>query len=172
MIRVNLAGENGAVDICNGQIATIKSHIFRNELQQMLEQEQKHLLFFTNFAQRNKVRPTIMSPIWKIGAVVLGKVTGMMGEKFAAATISAIEEVIAKHYQKQLIEIERIIKTMSSGEIDMLELQSAIEEFKNDELNHKQTALQIDFANNKIITLHYKMVKIITIAAVKISKAI
>lgn len=79
MIRVNLAGENGAVDICNGQIATIKSHIFRNELQQMLEQEQKHLLFFTNFAQRNKVRPTIMSPIWKIGAVVLGKVTGKIG---------------------------------------------------------------------------------------------
>ncbi len=100
-IRVDQAGELGAIKIYQGQLAVLKNKPIAKELKQMLDKEMKHYETFNSLILEYKVRPTALRPIWELGAFSLGALTAIMGKKATMACTEAVEEVIIKHYEEQ-----------------------------------------------------------------------
>jgi 3-demethoxyubiquinol 3-hydroxylase len=131
MIRVNQAGEYGAKRIYEGQLAILGKD---TTIEHMAHQEQKHLDEFNKLAIENHVRPTIFQPVWHVGAFVLGAATALLGKKGAHACTVAVETVIDQHYQTQLTQLRE--------HTEHQHLAETIEQFRQDELAHKETAAQ------------------------------
>lgn len=136
MIRVNQAGEYGAARIYAGQLAILKGTPVEETLTEMAAQEAVHLQKFNRLVIENQVRPTILQPLWHVGGYALGMITAIMGEKAAHACTIAVEEVIDEHYQAQL---EQLAKTAGVN----APLAELIEECRQDELAHKETAIDL-----------------------------
>ncbi len=101
-LRVNLAGEYGAKRIYEGQLAVLKNSSLAPLLTHMKEQELGHLEAFEKLVIENRVRPTILQPLWHVAGYALGMTTALLGEKAAMACTVAVEEVIDQHYENQL----------------------------------------------------------------------
>ena len=131
MIRVDHAGEYGAVRIYEGQLRVLKGSEKRPLIEHMAAQERRHLDAFNALVPEHQVRPTALLPLWHVAGFALGAGTALLGEKAAMACTAAVEEVIDEHYAGQLAEL---------GQSD-LELSDIIEEYRADEAEHRQTAL-------------------------------
>ncbi|NDF12243.1 MAG: demethoxyubiquinone hydroxylase family protein [Proteobacteria bacterium] len=131
MIRVNHAGEYGAKRIYQGQLAVLRGKASAPVIQHMAEQEEKHLRYFNDAIVTRGVRPTVLSPVWHVLGFALGAGTAMLGEKAAMACTVAVEEVIDEHYRKQ-------VDTLGEEE---KELKATIEQFRKEELEHRDTGL-------------------------------
>ena len=132
MIRVDHAGEYGAVRIYSGQLAVLGRGRARDEIRRMAEQEQRHLATYDELMRARGVRPTALQPLWHVAGYALGAATALLGERAAMACTVAVEEVIDEHYQGQA---ERL------GDADPA-LRATIEEFRADELRHRATAIE------------------------------
>ena len=150
IIRVDHAGEYGAIRIYDGQIAVFgKDSKIGKTIQHMAEQELKHIETFEKLIVTNRVRPTALLPLWNIGGFVLGASTALMGKKAAMACTVAVESVIGKHYENQ-------IKKLGD---DQAKLKKIIKKFQKDELEHQDIGLKHDAES----TLGYNLLtKIIT----------
>jgi len=135
MIRVDHAGEYGAVRIYEGQLAVLGTDKSKSKtvaaIRHMAEQEQGHLKAFDALINERRVRPTVLEPVWRAAGFALGAATALMGEKAAMACTAAVEEVIDQHYAGQ---IERL------GDADPA-LRQTVETFRADEIAHRDTAL-------------------------------
>ncbi|HEX2794865.1 MAG TPA: demethoxyubiquinone hydroxylase family protein [Croceicoccus sp.] len=132
MIRVDQAGEYGAARIYAGQIAVMGDRApGAGQVAAMASQEQEHLDRFNALMVERGVRPTVLQPVWDVAGFALGAATALIGPEAAMACTAAIEEEIDRHYTKQLDQL---------GEKDA-ELGDMIREFRDDEREHKATAL-------------------------------
>jgi ubiquinone biosynthesis monooxygenase Coq7 len=132
MLRVDLAGEYGAARIYAGQLAVLGKTEAGPALRHMAAQEQRHLDELTRMVGERRVRPTLLQPLWHVAGFALGAATALLGEKAAMACTVAVEEVIDEHYRRQG---ERL------GEAEPA-LRASIEEFRKEELEHRDLALQ------------------------------
>ena len=132
MIRVDHAGEYGARRIYEGQLAILGRGPKAQTLKHMHEQEERHLKCFEALIRERRVRPTVLSPLWHVAGFALGAATAMLGEKSAMACTVAVEEVIDEHYARQ---------AESLGDEEPA-LKEMIEEFRAEELEHRDTALE------------------------------
>ncbi|WP_375380514.1 demethoxyubiquinone hydroxylase family protein [uncultured Sphingomonas sp.] len=132
IIRVDQAGEFGAIRIYAGQLAIMGDrHPIAREIAGMALQEEKHRAYFDRQLAERRVRPTLLSPFWNVAGFALGAVTAAIGPEAAMACTAAVETEIDKHYADQLVEL---------GDADP-ELSEAITEFQAEELEHRDTAL-------------------------------
>ena len=131
MIRVDHAGEYGAVRIYEGQLAVLGKSSVAPLLREMAEQEREHLSRFEDMIVERRVRPTLLTPLWHMAGFALGAGTALLGEKAAMACTAAVEEVIDEHYARQAAAL---------GE-DEKPLREKIEEFRADEIAHRESAL-------------------------------
>ena len=134
MIRVDQAGEYGARRIYEGQLAVLGRSPTAATIRRMHEQELAHLETFDRLLAERRVRPTLLQPVWHVAGFALGAATALLGEKAAMACTVAVEEVIDEHYAGQA---ERL------GE-DESELKKTIEDFRADELEHRDIGLEHD----------------------------
>jgi ubiquinone biosynthesis monooxygenase Coq7 len=136
MIRVDHAGEFGALRIYKGQLAVLSRGSRAGEgiaaLRHMAQQEQTHFDTLDQLVKERGVRPTALEPLWHVAGFALGAATALMGDKAAMACTVAVEDVIDEHYAKQ---IERL------GETDP-QLKSALQKFHQDECEHRDEALK------------------------------
>ncbi len=136
MIRVDHAGEYGAVQIYRGQRAVFDRIDSKGRtarlLAEMEEGEQEHLKTFDRMIAERGVRPTLMAPVWRIAGFGLGAVTALMGEKAAHACTEAVEEVIEEHYGDQSEKLRGVDA----------ELKHVVDKFRADEIAHKETAIE------------------------------
>lgn len=135
MIRVDHAGEHGAVQIYRGQLAVLGHTATGDTIKHMHEQEQAHLLRFDQLIAEHGVRPTALAPVWSVAGYALGAVTALMGEKAAMACTAAVEEVIDQHYAAQAAALEK------DGAASA-DLKDTIEKFRADEIAHRETAIE------------------------------
>lgn len=133
MLRVDHAGEYGAVRIYEGQLAVFGKSKNAPIIQHMLDQEKQHLETFDKLVGDRKVRPTALLPFWHLAGFALGAGTALLGEKAAMACTVAVEEVIDEHYSDQISELN------ANGEEEGL--QETFETFRLEELEHRQTGL-------------------------------
>ncbi|HEY3639437.1 MAG TPA: demethoxyubiquinone hydroxylase family protein [Rhizomicrobium sp.] len=133
MIRVDHAGEYGALRIYEGQLAVLEARGDRKTIpaiRRMAEQEARHLERFDHLVNERNVRPTALSPLWHVAGFALGAGTALLGAKAAMACTAAVEEVIDEHYARQI------------GRLDGdSELKQAVSEFREDEIAHRDEAL-------------------------------
>lgn len=134
MIRVDQAGEFGATRIYAGQLAVMGDRAPHSaEITAMAEQEAGHRAKFDALMARRGVRPTILQPFWSTAGYALGAATALIGPEAAMACTAAVEEEIDGHYSQQLDELE------ADGSDP--ELAAMIKEFREDEREHRDTAL-------------------------------
>ena len=134
MIRVDHAGEYGAVRIYQGQLAVLGRKACGPTVEHMLDQEKRHLETFSKLVGERRVRPTALLPFWHLAGFALGAGTALLGEKAAMACTVAVEEVIDEHYQSQIEALDG----------DDKELGDTFEEFRQEELEHRETGLAHD----------------------------
>jgi len=136
MIRVDHAGEYGAVRIYQGQLAVLKRRkragASVETIQNMADQEERHLKTFDRLVNERRVRPTALEPVWRLAGFALGAATAAMGEKAAFACTAAVEEAIDEHYAGQIQALE--------GKDE--DLKSMVTDFRADEAAHRDTALK------------------------------
>ena len=114
MIRVDQAGEYGAVRIYQGQRAVLGKAASGAALAKMEQAERAHLATFDKLMVERRVRPTLLQPLWHLAGFALGAGTALLGEKAAMACTVAVEEVIEEHYARQaetLAGTEPVLKT-------------------------------------------------------------
>ena len=137
MLRVDHAGEFGAVAIYRGQLAVFERQSGREkitaQLKEMEAEEQDHLDAFDKMLSAGSVRPTALSPVWNAAGFALGAATALLGEKAAHACTEAVETVIEEHYGDQITELE------AAGET---ELAARMTKFRDEEIAHRDHALE------------------------------
>ena len=131
ILRVDQAGEYGARRIYEGQLAVLRRTPSGPEIQHMYEQELRHLQYFDEMIVARRTRPTALQPLWHVAGFALGAATALMGERAAMACTVAVEEAIDEHYASQYAAL---------GD-DEAELKAKIEEFRLEELEHRDTGL-------------------------------
>lgn len=163
VIRVDQAGELGADYIYRGQIFVLsrKYPHLRSTLDHMWEQEVYHRDTFNQLQLKHRVRPSLITPIWKVGAIVMGAGTALISKEAAMACTEAVETVISGHYNEQLrvlnnqyeqpvIESSNNSNNSSGGgetvkvPDEVQYLISKIKEFRDQELEHLDTAIEHD----------------------------
>jgi 3-demethoxyubiquinol 3-hydroxylase len=132
MIRVDHAGEYGAVRIYDGQLAVIGRGRARDEIRRMAGQEERHLAAFDALVRARHVRPTVLQPLWHVAGYALGAATALLGERASMACTVAVEEVIDEHYR---------VQSEGLGDADRA-LKETIEAFRADELRHREAAIE------------------------------
>lgn len=109
ILRVDHAGEYAAVHIYRAQKAVFAGRAGREavaaDMGEMQGQEAVHLKRFEALLNAERVRPTLMTPLWRLAALGLGAGTALMGEKAAHACTEAVESVIEEHYADQIAEL-------------------------------------------------------------------
>tara|TARA_R110001592_G_scaffold344520_2_gene635778 strand:+ start:2283 stop:2870 length:588 start_codon:yes stop_codon:yes gene_type:complete len=134
MLRVDHAGEYGAVRIYEGQMAVLGKDAGGGAIKHMAEQEEVHLATFNDLVADRRVRPTALLPLWHLAGFALGAGTALLGEKAAHACTVAVEEAIDEHYAAQIARLD------GEGEDD---LRDTFEKFRQEELEHHDTALEL-----------------------------
>ncbi|MCJ1960337.1 demethoxyubiquinone hydroxylase family protein [Novosphingobium mangrovi (ex Hu et al. 2023)] len=163
MIRVDQAGEYGAVRIYAGQMAVMGNRTaLSQEVVHMAEQEEVHRERFDAFIAERGVRPTLLQPVWKVAGFALGAGTALIGPEAAMACTAAIETEIDKHYTEQLDEL---------GEDDP-ELGAAIRQFRDEEREHRDTALASGAEKAPAYPLLFNAIRMGCRAAIKLSERI
>lgn len=176
IIRVNHAGEFGAKVIYNGQIAALKlkrDHATVELVQHMKDQEDVHFDYFNKEISAQKIRPTVMQPLWKVGGFALGFITGLIDKRAAMCCTTAVEEVIDEHYQQQLDLIEKEKSFLAEDEREKISaLKEKIEKFREEELEHRDIGYDHKAAELPYFKPLSTMVKLATKFAIAVSKRI
>ncbi len=166
IIRVDHAGERGAIKIYEGQLLALKT-FKKNEklkkiIEDMKEHEREHFEFFDKEIQKRSIKPTIFLPIWDLLGVTLGFGTTMISEKAAMLCTASVEEVIDGHYKDQLNKL---------GDDEKI-LKKSISKFRDDEIDHKNLAYDEGATKEGLYFFLDKIIKTTSKAAIKISEKI
>jgi 3-demethoxyubiquinol 3-hydroxylase len=167
MVRVDHAGEYGAVRIYEGQLAVLGQTPDAPTIEHMAEQEREHLATFNQMIVKNRVRPTALMPLWHLAGFAMGAGTALLGREAAMACTVAVEEVIDEHYAAQIEELGD-----EEPELREAELREICEKFREDELAHRDTGLQHGAENAPAYELLSGAVRAATRLAIKLSEKI
>ena len=166
IIRVDHAGERGAIKIYEGQLLALKTikrdESLKNIIEKMKEHEHEHLEYFEKEIQKRKIKPTYFLPLWDLMGVALGFGTAVIGKKAAMLCTASVEEVIEDHYQNQL-------KKLGNDEKN---LKDKIEKFKSDEIMHKNIAYESGATNKGLYSIMDKVIRTSSRIAIAISEKI
>jgi len=166
IIRVDHAGERGAIKIYEGQLLALKTFkqndSLKKKIEEMKKHEKEHYEFFDSEIKKRNIEPTKLLPLWDLMGVTLGFGTAMLGEKAAMLCTASVEEVIDGHYKDQTYKLEE----------DEKELRKKIMKFREDELRHKDIAYENGATKKGLFGVLDKIIKTSSRIAIKISEKI
>ena len=164
LIRVDHAGERGAIKIYEGQLLALKTfkqdENLKKQIEEMKEHEKEHYEFFENEIRKRKIAPTKLLPLWDLLGVALGFGTAMLGKKATMLCTASVEEVIGDHYKNQTYKLKE----------DEEELKKKIIKFRDDELEHKNIAYEGGATKNGLYGILDKVIKTSSRIAITISE--
>ena len=165
-IRVDHAGERGAIKIYEGQLLALNTIVNDEDLKRtiinMKEHEEEHCNFFEDEIKKRNIRPTKLLPLWDLLGLGLGFGSTVLGKKAAMLCTASVEEVIDEHYQNQIDQIEN----------DEKDLKNKIIKFREDELHHKDIAYEKGATKDGIYSIFDKIIKTGSKLAINISEKI
>ena len=165
-IRVDHAGERGAVKIYEGQLLALNTFIKDENLKKTIEEmkihEKEHCEFFEKEIKKRNISPTKLLPLWDLLGVGLGFGSTLLGKKAAMLCTASVEEVIDKHYQNQ-------IDQLGPSEKD---LKKKIIKFREDELHHKDIAYEKGATKKGLYFVMDKIIKTGSKIAINISEKV
>jgi len=165
-IRVDHAGERGAIKIYEGQLLALNTFIKDDDLKKKIEEmkvhEKEHCDYFENEIKKRDIKPTKFLPLWDILGLGLGFGSTILGKKAAMLCTASVEEVIDEHYSNQ-------IKQLGSDE---KKLKEKIIKFREDELHHKDIAYKEGATKKGVYSILDKIIKTGSKIAINISEKI
>ena len=165
-IRVDHAGERGAIKIYEGQLLALNTFIKDDNLKKKIEEmkihEKEHCDYFENEIKKRNIEPTKFLPLWDLLGVALGFGTTLLGKKAAMLCTASVEEVIDEHYSSQIKELK----------IDEKKLKEKIIKFREDELHHKNIAYEEGATKQGVYAILDKVIKTGSKIAINISEKI
>ena len=165
-IRVDHAGERGAIKIYEGQLLALNTVVKNDELKKKIEEmqihEKEHCDYFEKEIKRRNIEPTKFLPLWDLLGIGLGFGSTLIGKKAAMLCTASVEEVIDEHYQNQINQLEN----------DEKELKSKIVKFRDDELHHKDIAYEEGATKKGFYSIMDKIIKTGSKIAIGISEKI
>ena len=165
-IRVDHAGERGAVKIYEGQLLALNTIVKNDDLKKKIEDmkvhEMEHCQFFENEIKKRDIEPTKFLPLWDLLGVGLGFGSTLLGKKAAMLCTASVEEVIDKHYLNQINELGP----------DEEELKKKITKFRQDELDHKDIAYEEGATKKGLYAIMDRIIKTGSKLAINISEKI
>tara|TARA_E500000331_G_C17185686_1_gene682537 strand:- start:266 stop:799 length:534 start_codon:yes stop_codon:yes gene_type:complete len=163
-IRVDHAGERGAVKIYEGQLLALNTIIKDENLKKTIENmkihEIEHCQYFENEIKKRNIKPTKLLPLWDLLGIGLGFGSTIMGRKAAMLCTASVEEVIDEHYQNQIDQLE----------LDERKLKEKIKKFRSDELHHKDIAYEEGATKKGFYSLLDKIIKTGSKIAIRVSE--
>ena len=166
IIRVDHAGERGAIKIYEGQLLALKTFKQDEELKKKIEDmkvhETEHYEFFDSEIKKRNIKPTRFLPVWDLLGITLGFGTAMLGKKAAMLCTASVEEVIDDHYKNQ---------TYKLGD-DEKDLKQKIVKFRQDELDHKDIAYEEGATKKGLYAVMDRIIKTGSKLAINISEKI
>lgn len=165
-IRVDHAGERGAVKIYEGQLLALNTLVKDENLKKIIEEmkihEKEHCEYFENEIKKRKIKPTKFLPLWDLLGVGLGFGSTLLGKKAAMLCTASVEEVIDKHYLNQINQLKNNEK----------ELKKKIIKFREDELHHKDIAYEKGATKKGFYSILDKIIKTGSKIAINISEKV
>ena len=165
-IRVDHAGERGAIKIYEGQLLALSTLVNDEDLKKIIknmkEHEEEHCNFFEDEIKKRNIKPTKLLPLWDLLGLGLGFGSTILGKKAAMLCTASVEEVIDGHYKNQIDQIGS----------DENNLKNNIIKFRDDELNHKDIAYNEGATKKGFYKIIDKVIKTGSRLAIKISEKI
>jgi len=165
-IRVDHAGERGAIKIYEGQLLAlntlVKNESLKKTIEEMKNHEKEHCDYFESEIKKRNIKPTKLLPLWDLIGVGLGFGSTILGKKAAMLCTASVEEVIDKHYLNQ-------INQLDSDEND---LKEKIKKFREDEIHHKDIAYEEGATKKGIYSILDKAIKTGSKIAISLSEKI
>ena len=165
-IRVDHAGERGAIKIYEGQLLAlntiIKNDDLKEKISEMKKHEEEHSNFFEDEIEKRNIKPTKLLPLWDLLGLSLGFGSTILGKKAAMLCTASVEEVIDKHYLDQINQLGPEEK----------ELKKKISKFRDDELDHKDIAYEEGATKKGFYSILDKVIKTGSKIAINISEKI
>ena len=165
-IRVDHAGERGAIKIYEGQLLALSTIVndedLKKTIKNMKEHEEVHCNFFENEIKKRNIKPTKLLPLWDLLGLGLGFSSTILGKKAAMLCTASVEEVIDGHYKNQIDQIGS----------DEKNLKNNIIKFRDDELHHKDIAYNEGATKEGFYNIIDKIIKTGSKLAIKISEKI
>ena len=165
-IRVDHAGERGAVKIYEGQLLAlntiVKNENLKKTIEDMKEHEIEHCQFFEKEIKKRNIEPTKFLPLWDLLGVGLGFGSTLLGKKAAMLCTASVEEVIDKHYLDQINQLGP----------EEEELKKKITKFRQDELDHKDIAYEEGATKKGFYAIMDRIIKTGSKLAINISEKI
>ena len=163
-IRVDHAGERGAIKIYEGQLLALNTIVKNDELKKKIEEmqvhEKEHSEYFEKEIKKRNIKPTKFLPLWDLLGVGLGFGSTIIGKKAAMLCTASVEEVIDEHYQNQINQLNN----------DEKELKNKIVKFRKDELHHKDIAHEEGATKKGLYSIMDKVIKTGSKIAIGISE--
>ena len=152
-IRVDHAGERGAIKIYEGQLLAlntiVKDEKLKKKIEEMQLHEREHCNYFENEIKKRSIKPTKFLPLWDLMGIGLGFGSTLLGKKAAMLCTASVEEVIDKHYLDQINQLGPEEK----------ELKKKITKFRQDELDHKDIAYEEGASKKGFYSIMDKIIK-------------
>ena len=165
-IRVDHAGERGAIKIYEGQLLALNTIVKDEDLKKTIEEmkihEKEHCEYFEKEIKRRNIKPTKFLPLWDLLGVGLGFGSTLLGKKAAMLCTASVEEVIDEHYQNQINQLET----------DEKDLKKNITKFREDELHHKDIAYEKGASKKGLYSIMDKIIKTGSRIAINISEKV
>ena len=165
-IRVDHAGERGAIKIYEGQLLALKTVVKNDELKNKIEEmqihEKEHCNYFEKEIKKRNIKPTKFLPLWDLLGVGLGFGSTLLGKKAAMLCTASVEEVIDEHYLNQINQLDKNEK----------DLKKKITKFRQDEIDHKDIAYDEGATKKGPYLLLDKIIKTGSRIAINISEKI
>ena len=165
-IRVDHAGERGAIKIYEGQLLAlntfVKDESLKNKIEEMRIHEKEHCDYFENEIKKRNIEPTKFLPLWDLLGVGLGFGSTILGKKAAMLCTASVEEVIDEHYSNQIKELKD----------DEKKLKNKIIKFREDELHHRDIAYEEGATKKGMYSILDKIIKTGSKIAINISEKI
>ena len=165
-IRVDHAGERGAVKIYEGQLLAlntlVKDESLKKTIEEMKVHEKEHCEFFEKEIKKRGIEPTKFLPLWDLLGIGLGFGSTILGKKAAMLCTASVEEVIDEHYLNQINQLGK----------DEKELKKKIIKFREDELHHKNIAYDKGATKKGLYSIMDKIIKTGSKIAINISEKV
>ena len=165
-IRVDHAGERGAIKIYEGQLLALNTFVkdenLKKTIEKMKSHEKEHLDFFNKEIKKRNIKPTKLLPLWDLLGVGLGFGSAIIGKKATMLCTASVAEVIDEHYQNQINELDSDEKV----------LKEKIKKFRDDELHHRDIAYEQGASKKGLYSILDKIIKTGSKVAINISEKI
>ena len=165
-IRVDHAGERGAIKIYEGQLLALNTLVNNEKLKKKIEEmkihEKEHCEYFEKEIKKRNIKPTKFLPLWDLLGVGLGFGSAILGKKATMLCTASVEEVIDEHYQNQINQLEN----------DEIELKNNIKKFREDEIHHKDIAYEEGATKQGVYSIIDKIIKTGSRIAINISEKV